>query len=174
MTCSIWLGMGPRQWDKRAERLLMLCIWIWISSGEPWEVCEQRGPGSRLKKDSGRGSEEEPECSCLWGASGFRMSVSSPEKQRPWSEGGTQSLKCCRVIHDETCIDLDLCGMSETAVLRLGPRGVGGPVLKGSSLLRLRHQSRCLEASPSRQVQRPRRSVLSRGRSEWLGWKVAG
>ena len=91
----------------------------------------------------------------LWGASGFRRSVSSPEKQRPWSEGGTQSLKCCRVIHDETCIDLDLCGMSETAVLWLGPRGVGGPVLKGSSLMHLQHKSRCLKASPSRQVQRP-------------------
>jgi len=60
MTCSTRLGMGPRQWDRRAERLLMLCIWIWISSGEPWEVCEQGRPGSRLKKDSGRGSEEEP------------------------------------------------------------------------------------------------------------------
>lgn len=33
---------------------------------------------------------------------------SSPEKQRRWSEGGAQSLKCYRVIHDETCIDLDL------------------------------------------------------------------
>lgn len=45
--------------------------------------------------------------------------------------------------------------MSETAVLWLGPRGVGGPVLKGSSLLHLQHKSRCLKASPSRQVQRP-------------------
>lgn len=62
---------------------------------------------------------------------------SSPEKQRRWSEGGTQSLKCYRVIHDETCIDLDLkrrgCGLSETVVLQLGSGGVGGPVLKGAS-----------------------------------------
>lgn len=68
---------------------------------------------------------------------------SSPEKQCPWSEGGTQSLKCYRVIHDETCIDLDLqrtgCRLSETVVLQLGSEGVGGPVRKGSSPLHLQY-----------------------------------
>ena len=39
--------------------------------------------------------------------------------------------------------------MSETAVLQLGSRGVGGPVLK------VQHQSHCLKASLSWQVQQP-------------------